>query len=112
MNNSFKTFFKGNSKKPVADKSISDGLLEVCKFLYDKDKTLAPETLLNYAIDLFIENHVVALKEKIGNSRVYIFDEIKQKYPQQDINNDKEESKNEPIEKNSRTVGKEKTRRE
>lgn len=111
MNNSFKTFFKGESKKPIVDKSISDKILEVCKFLYDKDKTLAPETLLNYAIDMFVENSVVALKEKIGNTRVYIFDEIKQKYPQE-INNDKEESKNEPIEKNSRPVGKEKTRRE
>lgn len=107
MNNSFKTFFKKTPSKSKVDQSISDKILDICKYMYEQDNQQDPELLLDNAINVFLENAITELKTKIIDSRLYIFDEVKQKYPQK-INTEKEDFKNEPIEKNSRTSRQEK----
>lgn len=94
MEKEFRSFLK--KEKGIETKNnFLIKIVDMANYIYDRNKTMSPEDLTAMAMQEIIKMETLAVENKIKNVEKYALDKIKEKFPQVDINNSKEESKNE-----------------
>jgi hypothetical protein len=98
MNNSFKKFYlngKSNSLKALNDteKSYLTKIVESAEMIYIKNKTLPADVLLDLSIKSILRDEMEMIEKQIKNAAVTALDIIKEKYPKEEIQ-DERQSKN------------------
>lgn len=89
-----KLFLENTEQKPKIDMSVCDEILEIVRELYSQNQYQRAEDLYMTASDIYSRRILEEVKKKVQDGLVYTTDIIKEKFPQKDLNNKKEDLEN------------------
>lgn len=86
MQDTFKQFVKKNESK-VAKENYSMKLIDMCSYIYSRNKSIQPEELLDLAMKEVLALEIQDVERRLDTTRSHVMDIVKEKFPQVDLIN-------------------------